>query len=166
MRAGWKYCLACSAPNDRKNELCEKCAAPFPDLDATPVQAGWKTCKACGAFNTSLDVRCSSCAVAFRFVDPKSPEAKRKHSTVMGISFAVCAILFLLAAYYGISNGTVYNFTYGSMRYPAAGWYSMVLTVIMTLGIGTFVLAWELARSIRAYRRARANDRDSSQNTA
>jgi uncharacterized membrane protein YciS (DUF1049 family) len=109
-----------------------------------------KKCRACGTKNEKEAARCSKCGIEFPQKD--SPlQSARKHFRCTGFLLFGCGFGFCLAVYFGLTNGSIFRFTNGTMAYPAAGHHSTVLTIIFTLGLMTAFLIPEFVRSRRAY---------------
>jgi hypothetical protein len=68
--------------------------------------------------------------------------------TLLGCGIGVC-----WASYVGISRGTLFQSSDGSIRYPHAGRNFPVLTIIIILGLITCFLIPEFVRSWRAYQK-------------
>jgi hypothetical protein len=69
------------------------------------------------------------------------------------LTLLVCGIGVCLAGYVGISRGTLFQSSDGSIRYPHAGRNFPVLTITIVFGLITCFLIPEFVRSWRAYRK-------------
>jgi hypothetical protein len=112
-----------------------------------------KTCRACGTKNEQKAERCSKCGIEFPRKEASPLQSARNHLRNIGLTLLGCGIGVCLASYVGISRGTLFQSSDGSMRFPHAGRNFPVLVITITLGLLTCFLIPELVRSWRAYQK-------------
>ena len=112
-----------------------------------------KTCRACRTKNEQEAKRCSKCGIEFPRKEASPLQSARNHLRNVGLTLLVCGVGVCWAGYVGISKGTFFQSTDGSMRYPHAGRNFPVMFITIALGLSTCFLVPELVRSWRAYQK-------------